>query len=155
MVRCAEGLGASIEDIEQNGMLGLINAAKKFDPLRGVKFSTFAHWWVFQSLSVLLRKLTTAGETFFKSAADDECLIEMADPSTARSECKGRDIRGEVAGLLDGLECRDAQVLRLRFGFDCEPMTLGDIGEVLNVSRERVRQIEARALASLRTTLEA
>lgn len=95
------------------------------------------------------------GDSLDQESGDpDRPPRELADTegvSSAEFELIAKTRREEIAGMVDKLPAREAHVIRLRFGLGSEgPMTLAEIGKHLNLSRERVRQIEARAQAQLR-----
>jgi RNA polymerase primary sigma factor len=202
------GYGLALPDLINEGNLGLIQAAKRFDPSRGVKFITYAVWWIRQAITHALaqqggvvalpvrqldklRKVlemyrrhvqqtgaepnsdelaaeldlpTSEVETIlhvYRHLSLDAPIAEEGETSfldTLRSETlpSGEEVylqntlSREIQELLDQLPERDQQVLRLRFGMDDDPKTLEEIGEMLGVTRERVRQIEKRAKDQLR-----
>ncbi len=196
-------------DLYQEGNFGLIRAIKKFDYRRGYKFSTYATWWVRQSISraihdqgrtirlpvhkgVEINRMLKASnklaqqlgrdptpqeiaQALGKSASGVERLIEEAqkpisletpiggaeDESTladvVREESAGPELlaervllRKEVNGLLEFLSPREVTVLRLRYGLDGEKEhNLEETGQILGVTRERVRQLENRIKAKI------
>ena len=202
------GYGLALPDLIHEGNLGLIQAAKRFDPSRGVKFITYAVWWIRQAITHALAqqggvvalpvrqldKLRKVLETYRRHVqqtgaepSSDELAAELDLPvsevetilhvyrhlsldapiaeegetsflDTLRSESlpSGEEaylqstLSREIQDLLGQLPDRDQQVLRLRFGLDDDPKTLEEIGEMLGVTRERVRQIEKRAKNQLR-----
>lgn len=109
-------------------------------PVERVRF--WQHWAATQSL------LESLDEYLPDSTTTRHELLETPRDVFAALENQWR--RGAVRELLQHLKPRDAQVLRLRFGLDGAPMTLEEIGLILHVTRERVRQIERNALRSLR-----
>lgn len=203
------GRGVPMLDLIQEGNLGLDRAVKKFDYMQGFKFSTYAMWWIRQSitrsmadtarlirvpvhtmekinkLARVKRELVMelgrdatleelAAEAGFDSAevkrllgvdrepvslhmptGDDSAselgdLIEDGDAEQV-AEIVSIEVRNdELHRRVEALPHREADILRYRYGLDgTSPMTFEQVGRVLGVSRERVRQIEARALKML------
>jgi RNA polymerase primary sigma factor len=199
-----------LADAIQSGNIGLMKAVEKFDHSRGFKFSTYATWWIRQSISRavaeesrnirlpahtvehiqriqriqrdLMQKLqreptiaeiaTALGDDtdrvaeLLHFAADTTSLDQPARDDTdltvgdnvaadASSDPTGsieRDVLREAVRLaLGDLPEREQEVMRMRFGIDCdEGATLEEVGQAFNITRERVRQIEVRTLTRLR-----
>jgi RNA polymerase primary sigma factor len=172
------GHGVSFLDLIHEGNLGLIEAARRFDPARNVKFITYGVWWVREAMMHVLADQTRAFSfppklfaTLHHGAED----VSLSEPvATDRAESRGgarefgdllpqdgvpaiedelihqSDLDELAAALLD-LDGKEREVVRLRFGLeDDEPRTLQEIGDRLHLSRERVRQIESRAKEKLR-----
>ncbi len=202
--------GLSLGDLINEGNLGLIKAAKRFDETRGFKFISYAVWWIRQSILQALAEqsrivrlplnrvgaLNKIGKAFSTleqeferepSASElaeelDMSLFEVSDTlkisgrhlSMDAPFAQGEDnrlldvlqdhrqpapdsglmeesLKEEVRRALATLSEREAQVIRLYFGIDSEhSLTLEEIGEKFNLTRERVRQIKEKAIRRLR-----
>ena len=204
------GRGLPFLDLIQEGNLGLMKAAEKFEPDRGFKFSTYATWWIRQSITRAIadqgrtiripvhlvesinRVKKTAGELLRRTGREPTAeeiaaqldmeparvreLIQLAqdpisletpvgeeedahledfiqdDEAGVPADEAGRQLlRRELMNVLKSLTPREERVIALRFGLeDGRARTLEELGREFNVTRERVRQIEAKALRKLR-----
>ncbi len=210
----------SFLDLINEGNIGLIQAAKRFDPERGVKFITYAVWWVRQAISnalseqwgairlphkqaTLHSRLGRVKEALTRALAreptmeeiaaeaglkvsDAENLMGMTRSSESLSGVFGleedrtlgdtleqttvaaadeqllrRSSVEQTRTLLEALPAKERAILCRRFGIpedgtegEREPMTLQEIGEELHLSRERVRQIEAQAIARIKRSMK-
>ncbi len=181
-------LGVPLQDLVTEGNLGLLEAAERFDERRGVRFTSYAVWWVRQSIISAIRQQIgivrmPASKQRRRMARERGSMdprspfgvrylsldAPLGDPRRERATVLGELVareggadpadrvdRAALRDLLDRsltlLDEREAGVVRLSFGLeDGEPRSLGEIGDRLGVSRERVRQIRERALARLRS----
>ena len=202
--------GLPLLDLIQDGNLGLIRAVGKFEWRRGTKFSTYATWWIRQSISrsiantgrtirlpvhasdnlLRLQQARTSLEARFGRPAtvaelatelgvtdakvsetlrivaeplslslpmSENSGLELADLIADRSAASPFDVAADAllpaqtAKLLARLNERERQIIFLRFGLDRnEPRTLKEVGAYFNLTRERIRQLEATAMAKLR-----
>ncbi len=207
--------GLPFSDIIEEGNLGLIKAVEKFNYKKGFKFSTYASWWIRQSIeraiinqSKLIRLPVHVVERLNHYLSAMEDLVQELDreptvqelarqmkfeqgqvvelqqvirkiysldsPVGAQQETTLKDIivdhsqslpsttaegikqREEIFEWIKGLRDTEKRVILMRFGLDGgEPQTLEEIGQVLGLTRERVRQIEAAALQKLRSIVTA
>jgi RNA polymerase primary sigma factor len=164
--------GVAREDLESEGRLGLLDAALRFDPSHGVQFITYASWWARRRMQLFAARharVVRRPQSRAPSKTVEWGEVSIDDPVGVGAARRWADVlpdpaaRPPVVELLvtegTALVTRAvgelpplwARVVSLRFGLDDRPpMTLRAIGDRLHLSRERVRQIEAKSLKRLR-----
>ena len=215
LAKAYRGSGVAFPDLVQEGNLGLMRAVDKFDHRVGTRFSTYATWWIRQSIArevtrhaetvrvpfgmterrKRLRRVerelmqrfgrapsqvelakesgltpeqvrrsleaTTRSVSIHSPVSDDgdrslDDMLTDVEATGADDVVIAREREGTATRILERLDAREQLILRRRFGLGgaTEGLTLREIGEELHLSRERVRQLEAIALAKLRVALE-
>ncbi len=165
--------GLQFLDLIQEGNLGLMKGADRFDWRRGYKFSTYATWWIRQAITraiadqartirvpvhmiEVINKLARCTRQLVQELGREPSCEELArrmdvTVEKVRHTRKIARLHKNVASMLKYLNPREERIIRMRFGFeDGNPRTLEEVGEAFDVTRERIRQIEAKALRKLR-----
>jgi RNA polymerase sigma factor (sigma-70 family) len=158
--------GVRVADLVQEGNVGLLRAARRFDPERGVRFVSYAAWWIRAAIQDYLERAHT-GRHGAPDVSLDAPLTDDGDGSRLDEvaaddppqDCVLADLRqralaeARIREALATLGHRERLIAEERFMSD-EPVTLTDLARRLGVSRERTRQLEARAKQRLRRQLE-
>lgn len=145
---------AAFDEFMGEGHVTLMRAVEKFDFSRGVKFSTYATWAIVNGCNALLKKQSSLQRQQCSHLAEVEEMVPD-HRVTAGEEQSIQDIRQRVGELLLGLNSRERAIIEARFGFDVhQSPTLKEIGDDLGISKERVRQLQQRALEKLRALAE-
>jgi RNA polymerase primary sigma factor/RNA polymerase sigma factor len=144
--------GDSFFDLVSDGNMSLIRAVEKFDYSRGNKFSTYASWAIMKNYARTIPDEHRRRDRF--RAADMDMLQSATDRRTDEYQLRlaENDRLQQVGKFLDRLDSREQTIIIRRYGLDHErdPQTLKEVGSALGVTKERVRQIEAKALEKLR-----
>jgi len=207
-VKKYRGMGIGMFDLINEGNLGLIEAAKRFDPGRNVKFISYAVWWIRQAiihaltrysrayhlpqklsnrisdmkkkaaelktglgreptreeiakrmgitkdevedLEILDGKDVSLSDKHFEGGVEMEDRIEDSLTPSVEYQIIKSSIQRQIREMLEGLDEKEANVIKLRFGLDDDKArTLQEIGDMLSLSRERIRQIEQKAMRKL------
>jgi RNA polymerase primary sigma factor/RNA polymerase sigma factor len=144
--------GDSFFDLVSDGNMSLIRAVEKFDYARGNKFSTYASWAIMKNYARTIPDEHKRRDRF--RAADMEMLQTATDrrADEYQQRLAANDRLQQVSKFLDRLDQREQTIIIRRYGLDHgrDPQTLKEVGSALGVTKERVRQIEAKALEKLR-----
>jgi len=146
------GQGENFFELVSDGNMSLIRAVEKFDFARGNKFSTYASWAIMKNFARTIPdehkhrdRFRTSHSEMFQST--EERRSDQYEQESAQSQ---REV--QIGKILERLDEREQKIIISRFGLDHghEPQTLKEVGAEMGVTKERIRQIEARALHKLR-----
>jgi RNA polymerase primary sigma factor len=139
-------------ELVSDGNISLLRAAEKFDYSRGNKFSTYASWAIMKNFARTIPTEYRRKDRFRTSHEDLFAVTQEDRPNPIVQESIQRDRISTISRILKRLDDREQKIIIGRFGLDHshEPLTLKEVGEQLGVTKERIRQIEARALNKLR-----
>ena len=143
-------------ELVSDGNMSLIRAVEKFDYSRGNKFSTYASWAIMKNYARTIPDENRRRDRFRTSHAEMFTATEDARSDQYELESSQTQRESQVERILDRLDEREQQIIISRFGLHRgrEPLTLKQVGAAMGVTKERIRQIEARALSKLRRAAE-
>lgn len=144
--------GLPLYDLISEGNLGLIRAAKKFDPDRGTKFITCARPWITQAIQLYVqnsnvdKEFTNVDDYIFEDEANEEMINTDFEEEVHNIQSRSN----AIDELLSCLTKREYRVLQSYFGLNnCKEMTLDEIGKEMGLTQERVRQIKDESIEKL------
>ena len=139
-------------ELVSDGNVSLIRAVEKFDFARGNKFSTYASWAIMKNFARTIPDEHRHRDRFRTSNAEMFGGTEDARSDQYEQETAQFQREAQVERILERLDEREQQIIISRFGLNRghEPLTLKEVGAEMGVTKERIRQIEARALSKLR-----
>jgi len=146
--------GLSLDELISEGMIPLLKAIEKFDYTRGYKFSTYASWAVMKQFARAVPEYGRHQQQYVSVSEED---LERLLPGATEVDEAEAFIRSQaVQEALDGLDPRERHILANRFSLDREgePLSLSQLGKSLGISKERVRQLETRAMEKMHHLLE-
>ena len=143
-------------ELVSDGNMSLMRAVEKFDYARGNKFSTYASWAIMKNFARTIPDEHRHRERFRTSQAEMFTTTEDARSDQFELESSQVQREAQVERILRRLDDREQKIIIRRFGLrrGQEPLTLKQVGVELGVTKERIRQIEARALSKLRKAAE-
>jgi len=154
IARRYSGRGLSLEELIQEGNVGLLKAVDRFEPDRGNRFSTYAVWWIRQQMVSALKAKNRAKSTSL-DLNTEEGPLDIPDPfAPDPQEAAERTLsRHVLARLVSNLPPRERDVITLLYGIGGkDPLDHETAARLLGMSRHRLSQIEKRALVKLRKT---
>ena len=143
-------------ELVSDGNMSLIRAVEKFDYGRGNKFSTYASWAIMKNFARTIPDEHRFRDRFRTSHSEMFSATEDARSDQYEQEAAQLEREAQVERILGRLDEREQKIIISRFGLDRnqEPRTLKEVGAAMGVTKERIRQIEARALNKLRKAAE-
>jgi RNA polymerase primary sigma factor/RNA polymerase sigma factor len=146
------GPGENFFELVSDGNISLIRAVEKFDFARGNKFSTYASWAIMKNFARTIPDEHRHRDRFRTSHSDMFGTAEDVRSDQYEQESAQVQREGQIGKILERLDEREQKIIISRFGLSPghEPLTLKEVGAAMGVTKERIRQIEARALSKLR-----
>jgi RNA polymerase primary sigma factor/RNA polymerase sigma factor len=146
------GQGNNFFELVSDGNMSLIRAVEKFDFARGNKFSTYASWAIMKNFARTIPDEHRHRDRFRTSHSEMFYSTEERRSDQYEQESAQLQRESQIGKILERLDEREQKIIISRFGLDHgqEPQTLKEVGAEMGVTKERVRQLEARALSKLR-----
>jgi RNA polymerase primary sigma factor/RNA polymerase sigma factor len=143
-------------ELVSDGNISLIRAVEKFDVSRGNKFSTYASWAIMKNFTRTIPDVLRHRSRFSTSHSEVFSTVEDVRDDYYEQESAQLQRESHVQGILNRLDERERQIVTSRFGLTRgqEPLTLKAVGAAMGVTKERVRQIQYRAMSKLRMAAE-
>ena len=143
-------------ELVSDGNMSLIRAVEKFDFSRGNKFSTYASWAIMKNFARTIPDALRHRDRFCTSHSEMFSTVEDVRADHYEQESAQIQRESQVEGILNRLDERERQIVTSRFGLTRgqEPLTLKQVGAAMGVTKERVRQIQCRAMSKLRKAAE-
>jgi RNA polymerase primary sigma factor len=150
------GQGDNFFELVSDGNMSLIRAVEKFDFARGNKFSTYASWAIMKNFARTIPDEHRHRDRFRTSHSDMFYTTEERRSDQYEQESAQHQRENQIGRILERLDEREQKIIISRFGLDHghEPQTLKEVGAEMGVTKERIRQIEARALDKLRVAAQ-
>lgn len=167
------GYGYPLSELISEGNMGLIRAFESFDETKGIRFYCYAIWWIRQYMQAYIKKMIDTdnvevsnhddsfedGKSLFEKGSigdaedynsDSDDLILNTNGQSSYDNDGPAHIASVIEELMSTLSDRERLILRKYYGFDDKPKNLEEIGDELNITQERVRQIKSRSIKKMR-----
>ncbi len=161
IAKCYQGRGLSYSDLIAEGNCGLLKALDKFDYKKGYKTISYSVWWIRQAILEALRERNGLNNEelpmdFEKQNSDEDDLFETPTKENNfiyedENSTSLKELKETINALVNCLNKRELFIITKYYGLDGEILTLDEIGQDLNLTKERVRQLKELALRKLRT----
>ncbi len=158
-----------MKDLMQEGYIGLIEAAKRYDPDAGVKFDSYASWWVRKYIrEYIIRHGQTVSLPFKTRDYHRSATLDMnrplyqeengpvrfadllTDGSTPETERIRQEEHQRLNEAIDKLSARERQIIRQIYGIDCEAVPMKELAKKMGLSHDRVKKLHAECLKKIR-----